>query len=88
MRSSLAPRPIAVCCLETAEATGARNPVVDVTYEPPDSVVVDRIQRAFPAVRIHSFTRQDANTQTTRPRLLVSEYLLEFGRREVASRDW
>jgi IS4 transposase len=33
--------------LETAEATGEKDPVVSVTYEPPDSVVIDRIQRAF-----------------------------------------
>jgi hypothetical protein len=47
MRFSLAPDSIAVYSLETAEATGVRNPMVDVSYEPPDPVVVDRIKKAF-----------------------------------------
>ena len=48
-----------------------RDPVERVTYEPPDSVVVDRIQRAFPGDELREPLEQ-----------LITETLWDYFRAE------
>jgi IS4 transposase len=43
--------------LDIAGATDQRDPVGSVTYSPPDSVVVERIQRAFPSDELRERAR-------------------------------
>ena len=55
-----------------------RNPVERMTYEPPDSVVIDRIQRAFPGDEL----RERATNLVQRERkfdVVALFYTLAFG---------